>query len=39
MLVGLILMGYPYFVDSVAWMLGIAAGLLVALWAMVRFGL
>ncbi|APR85587.1 Hypothetical protein A7982_10936 [Minicystis rosea] len=39
MLVGLALMGYPYFVDSVPWMLGIAAALLVSLWAMVKVGL
>lgn len=39
MLVGLALMGFPYFVGSVPWMLGIAAALLAALWLMVRVGL
>jgi hypothetical protein len=39
MLVGLALMGFPYFVSSVPWMLGIAAALLAALWLMVRLGM
>jgi hypothetical protein len=39
MLVGLALMGFPYFVSSLPWMLGIAAALCVALWGMIRVGL
>lgn len=39
MVVGLGLMGFPYFVTSLPWMFGIAAGMLGALWLMVRFGL
>jgi hypothetical protein len=39
MLIGLALMGFPYFVASVPLMLGIAAALLAALWLMVRLGL
>lgn len=39
MLVGFALMAFPYFVSSVPLMFGIAAGLLVALWLMIRFGL
>ena len=33
---GLILMGYSYFVSSVPWMLGIAAGILLGLWLLLR---
>lgn len=39
MLVGFALMAFPYFVSSVPLMFGIAAGLLIALWLMIRFGL
>jgi hypothetical protein len=39
MLVGLGLMGFPYFVASVPLMFGIAAVLLIALWLMLRFGM
>jgi len=39
MLVGLALMGYPYFVSSVPWMFGIAGALLGVMWLMIRFGL
>ncbi len=39
MVVGLALMVFPYFVTSVPWMFGIAAGMLGALWVMVRLGL
>lgn len=37
--VGLLLMGFPYFVGSVPWMIGIAVALVAALWLMVRVGL
>lgn len=39
MLVGVALMGYPYFVSSVPWMLGIAVALMGALWLMLRSGM
>lgn len=39
MLVGLVLMVFPYFVTSVPWMVGIAAALLGGLWVMLRAGL
>jgi hypothetical protein len=39
LLTGLALMTYPYFVASVAWMLGIAGVLLVGLTLAVRAGL
>jgi len=35
---GVLLMGYSYFVGSVAWMLVIAAAVLMALWSVVRLG-
>jgi hypothetical protein len=38
LVVGIVLMGYTYFVSSVAVMLGIAAALIVALWLAVRVG-
>jgi hypothetical protein len=38
LVVGIVLIGYTYFVSSVAVMLGIAAALLVALWLAVRIG-
>ena len=38
LVVGIILIGYTYFVSSVAVMLAIAAALLVALWLAVRLG-
>jgi hypothetical protein len=37
MLVGFILMAYPYFVTNVALMLGIAVVLLASLWGSVRY--
>jgi hypothetical protein len=39
MLVGVTLMGFPYFVSSLPWMFGIAVGLLGALWLMLRLGM
>jgi hypothetical protein len=39
MLVGLGLMGFPYFVASVPLMFGIAVALLGVLWLMLRFGM
>ena len=39
MLVGLTLMGFPYFVSSLPWMFGIGVGLLGALWLMLRLGM
>jgi hypothetical protein len=36
LLVGIVLMGYTYFVSSVAVMIAIAATLLIALWLAVR---
>ena len=39
MLVGLLLMGFPYFVSSVPWMFGIAAALLGAMALMIRLGM
>src|SRR5262249_28041884 len=39
MLVGFALMGFPFFVSSVPWMLAIALALLGALWVMLRLGL
>ena len=38
LVVGVVLMGYGYFVSSVVWMLVIAAALLVALWSVIRLG-
>lgn len=38
-IVGLLLMGFPYFVPNVALMAGIAAGLLGLLWLALRFEL
>jgi hypothetical protein len=38
LVVGIVLMGYGYFVSSVVWMLVIAAALLVALWSVIRLG-
>jgi hypothetical protein len=38
LVVGIVLMGYTYFVSSVAVMLAIAAALIVALWLAVRVG-
>ncbi len=35
---GLVLIGYGYFVSSVAWMVGIGAAVLLALWGLVRLG-
>jgi hypothetical protein len=35
---GLVLMGYSYFVSSTAWMLAIAAAVLVVLWSVVQLG-
>jgi hypothetical protein len=37
--IGLLLMGFPYLVPNVLLMSGIAAGLLLLLWIAVRFGL
>ena len=39
MLVGVGLMGFPYFVSSLPWMFGIAVALIGALVVMVRVGL
>lgn len=39
LLVGILLMAYPYFVSNVPLSLGLAAALIVALWLAVRFGL
>jgi large-conductance mechanosensitive channel len=38
LVVGVVLMGYGYFVSSVIWMLVIAAAVLVALWSVIRLG-
>jgi hypothetical protein len=38
LVVGIVLMGYTYFVSSIALMLAIAAALVVALWLAVRMG-
>jgi hypothetical protein len=38
MLVGVVLVVYPYFVPNIALMLAIAAGLILALWGVVRLG-
>ncbi len=38
LVVGVVLMGYGYFVSSVVWMLVIAAAVLVALWSVIRLG-
>ena len=38
LVVGVVLMGYGYFVSSVVWMLVIAAALLLALWSVIRLG-
>ncbi len=38
LIAGVLLMGYSYFVGSVAWMLVIAAAVLTALWWVVRLG-
>jgi hypothetical protein len=39
MVVGLALMGFPYFISSIPWMFGIAVALVGTLWLMVRLGL
>jgi hypothetical protein len=39
MVVGLLLMGFPYFVSSVPWMFGIGAALVGALVAMLKLGM
>jgi hypothetical protein len=39
MIVGLVLMVYPYFVTSVPWMIGAAVALLGGLWVMLRAGM
>jgi len=39
LLVGLSLMGFPYFVGSVPWMFGIAAALLGVMGLMLRLGI
>jgi len=39
MVVGVGLMGFPYFVSSIPWMFGIAAALMGALVVLVRLGL
>jgi hypothetical protein len=39
MLVGAVLVVYPYFVSSVAIMAGIAVGLVALLWGVVRMGI
>ena len=38
MVVGVLMMAYPYFVTNVALMLGVAVVLLAALWGAVRLG-
>jgi hypothetical protein len=38
MLIGVVLMTFPYFVSNVALMFAIAAALLTALWGAVRLG-
>jgi hypothetical protein len=35
---GIVLMLFPYFVPSAGWMLGIAGGIIAALWLAVRGG-
>jgi hypothetical protein len=37
--IGLVMMGFPYLVPNVAAMAGIAGGLLILLWIAVRFGI
>lgn len=37
--IGLVMLIYPYFVTSVAWMLGLVPVLLVLLWLLTRLGL
>lgn len=37
MVVGILLIAYPYFISNVFLMIGIAVALLVALWASIRF--
>jgi len=39
MIVGLVLMVFPYFVTSVPWMVGITVALLGGLWGMLRAGM
>jgi hypothetical protein len=39
MLVGVLLMGFPYFVSNVLLMFGLAVVLLACLWGMLRLGL
>jgi hypothetical protein len=36
---GILLMGYPYFVTGVGWLVAIGAGILVSIWLGVRAGL
>lgn len=39
LIAGLVLMVYPYFVDSAGWMLGICAMIVVGLWLALKYGL
>ncbi len=39
MLAGILLMGFPYFVSSLPWMFGIAAGLLALMALMIKLGM
>jgi hypothetical protein len=39
MTVGALMMGYPYFVNSVGWMLGLVPVMLLALWGATFLGL
>ena len=39
MLVGVLLMGFPYFVPSLPWMGGITVALIGALWLMLKLGM
>jgi hypothetical protein len=39
LLAGLVLMAYPYFIESMGWMLGVGALVMAALWIVVRMGL
>ena len=39
MIVGVVMLVYPYFITDLAWMLGLCPVLLVVLWLLTRLGL
>jgi len=37
--IGFLMLVYPYFVSSIAWMLGLVPALLLCLWLLIKLGL